>query len=36
MGTGIEQPPIGTVKVAGKVIITGMLLTMTAYVLSML
>lgn len=36
MGTGIEQPPIGTVKAAGKEIITGILLTMTAYVLNML
>ena len=32
----MEQPPIGTVKLVGKVIVTGILLTMTAYELNTL
>lgn len=34
--TGIEHPPIGTVKEEGNVIVIGMLFTTTAYSLSTL
>jgi len=36
MEIGIEQPPIGTSKLVGKLITIGVLLTETAYVLNIL